>query len=127
MAEKKVYSTTVLGAKPHRGRPADRSVEVSGNVEYKESKSKTPRSEEEKKALNTIKVGTLGPPPLGRCSLRGRKQRRIINLLGFFKETEPAAGNTKSKDRIIYNNKDTHHHWALRGPFLCALFFDLIL
>jgi len=65
VAEEKVYSTTVLGAKPHRGRPADRSVEVSGNVEYKESKSKTPRSEEEKKALNTIKVGTLGAAAAG--------------------------------------------------------------
>lgn len=60
MAEKKVYSTTVLGAKPHRGRPADRSEEVSGNVEYKESKSKPKRSEAEKKAMNSVKVGMTG-------------------------------------------------------------------
>jgi hypothetical protein len=60
MAEKKVYSTTVLGAKPHRGRPAQGSEEVSGNVEYKESKSKTPRTEEEKKAIRTIQAGTVG-------------------------------------------------------------------
>lgn len=65
MAEEKVYSTTVLGAKPHRGRPADKSVEVSGNVEYKESKSKTPRSKEEQKALNTIQVGTVGAATAG--------------------------------------------------------------
>lgn len=61
MAEQKVYSTTVLGSGP---RKASGSAEVSGrdngNVEYKESKSKTPRTAEEKKALRTIQVGTVG-------------------------------------------------------------------
>ena len=60
MAEKKVYSTTVLGAKPHRGRPAQKSAEVQGNVEYKESKSKPQRSEAEKKVMNSVKVGMTG-------------------------------------------------------------------
>jgi hypothetical protein len=64
MAEK-VYSTTVLGAKPTRGRPAQGSAEVEGNVEYKESKSKTPRSKEEQKALNTIQIGTVGAATAG--------------------------------------------------------------
>lgn len=60
MAEKKVYSTTVLGAKPHRGRPAQGSAEVEGNVEYKESKSKTPLTDEQKKGSRSIGVASVG-------------------------------------------------------------------
>jgi len=75
MAEQKVYSTTVLGAKPHRGRSAQGSAEVDGNIEYKESKSKTPRSEEEKKALNTIKVGTLGAAAAGALFTAGSEAK----------------------------------------------------
>lgn len=71
MAEKKVYSTTVLGAKPHRGRPAQGSAEVEGNVEYKNSKSKTPRTDEEKKAIRTIQVGTTGAAVAGMLSSAG--------------------------------------------------------
>lgn len=75
MAEQKVYSTTVLGAKPHRGRPAQGSAEVEGNIEYKESKSKTPRSKEEKKALNTIQVGTLGAAAAGALFTAGSEAK----------------------------------------------------
>jgi len=60
MAEKKVYSTTVLGAKPHRGRPAQGSAEVEGNVEYKNSKSRTPLTEEQKKGARSGAVAATG-------------------------------------------------------------------
>lgn len=76
MADKKVYSTTVLGAKPHRGRPAHGSAEVEGNVEYKNSKSKTPRTDEEKKAIRTIQVGTTGAAVAGMLSSVGADAAR---------------------------------------------------
>jgi len=75
MADEKVYSTTVLGAKPHRGRPAQGSAEVEGNIEYKESKSKTPRSKEEIKALNTIQVGTVGAATAGALFTAGSEAK----------------------------------------------------
>lgn len=61
MADKKVYSTTVLGSGP---RKAQGSAEVSGvdngNVEYKNSKSRTPLNEEQKKGARSGAVAAIG-------------------------------------------------------------------
>ena len=67
----RVYSTTVLGAKPSRGSSKKGDEKEKGNVEYKNSKSKTPRTEEEKKAIRTIQVGTTGAAVAGMLSSAG--------------------------------------------------------
>ena len=59
MADKKVYSTTILGSGP---RKAQGSAEVSGegNVERKNSKSRTPLTEEQKKDARSGAVAAAG-------------------------------------------------------------------